>query len=104
MKNPFGGGGQGNLLQQMKKMQEQLKVAQKELEKETVTASSGGGAVQVTMSGTQVCRSVEIKPELAISGDHEMLQRLILTSVNQALEQSRKLAAKKLGPLSGGLG
>ena len=102
MENLFGGG-QGNILQQMKKMQEQLKITQRELEKEFVSASAGGGAIKVTMSGTQVCKSIEISLELVQKGDQELLQRLTLTAVNQALEQSRKLAAKKLGPLSGGL-
>lgn len=103
MNNLFGGG-QGNMMQKVKKMQEQLKTAQKELEKETVTATTGGGAVKVTMSGTQVCKSIEISPEMVEKGDHEYLQRMLLSTVNQALEQSRKMAAKKLGPLSGGLG
>ncbi len=33
-----------------------------------------------------------------------MLQDLLLTAVNNALDASRKLAAERLGPLAGGLG
>jgi hypothetical protein len=36
-------------------------------------------------------------------GDVEMLQDLILTAVNSGLDQSREMAAERLGPLAGGL-
>jgi nucleoid-associated protein EbfC len=35
--------------------------------------------------------------------DAEMLQDLVLSAVNMALDQSRELANQRLGPLSGGL-
>jgi hypothetical protein len=35
--------------------------------------------------------------------DAEMLQDLILSAVNMALDQSRKLQEERMGPLSGGL-
>ena len=42
----------GGLMRQAKEMQEKLKKAQKELEKETVSAMPGG-VVEVTMTGSQ---------------------------------------------------
>jgi len=101
MLNPMGG--QAGLLKQMRQMQEQLQKAQQELAHETVTASVGGGAVKVVMSGDQVCQKVEISPELLQSGDLEMLQDLVLSALNDALNQARELSAKKLGPLAGGI-
>ena len=56
------------------------------------------------MTGTQVCQSVSIDSGLLEDGDHEMLQDLILLAVNQAIHDSQALAARKLGPLSQGLG
>jgi DNA-binding protein YbaB len=35
--------------------------------------------------------------------DAEMMQDMILTAFNSALEKSRQMAAEKLGPLAGGL-
>ena len=55
------------------------------------------------MTGDQVCKSVEIVPELLEDADAEMLQDLILTAFNNALDKSRELAAERLGPLTGGL-
>jgi len=95
--------GQGNLLKQVKQMQEQLAISQKQLADETVTSSVGGGALKVTMTGTQVCKAVEINPDLFKEADVDMLQDLILSAVNSALDQSREMANQKLGPLAGGM-
>ena len=68
-----------------------------------VTATAGGGAIKVVMTGDQKCQSVEINPELLKEADAEMLQDLVLSVVNMALDQSRELASQRLGPLAGGL-
>lgn len=88
----------------MQQLQNQLMQAQEDLGSETIEASAGGGAVRVVMSGTQECQSVHIDPELLKSGDVEMIQDLILLAVNQAIHDSQALAARKLGPLAGGMG
>jgi nucleoid-associated protein EbfC len=94
---------QGGMMGQLQKLQEQLQAAQAQLAEETVTASAGGGAVTITMTGDQVCRSIVIEPSVLEDGDTEMLQDLLLTAFNSALEKSRELAAERLGPLAGGL-
>lgn len=94
---------QMGMMQQLQKLQEQLAATQAQLAEETVSASVGGGAVTVTVTGDQQCRLVEIDPSVLEEGDVEMLQDLLLTAFNSALEQSRQLAAERLGPLAGGL-
>jgi len=89
---------------QMKQLQDQLVQAQADLALETVEASAGGGAVKVVMSGTQECQSVRIDPGLLQAEEVEMLQDLVLLAVNQAIHDSQAMAARKLGPLAGGLG
>jgi hypothetical protein len=96
-------GGQSGMLQQFQRLQQQMAETQEKLAEETVAATSGGGAVKVVMTGDQKCRSVEIAPGLLKEADAEMLQDLVLTAVNLALDQSRALAAERLGPLAGGL-
>jgi len=100
---PMGSGSSG-MLGQLRKMQEQLAEAQSKLAEETITATVGGGAVKITMTGDQHCTAVEIDPELVKSADTEMLQDMLLSGVNLALDESRALAAERLGPLTGGLG
>ena len=102
---PVGGGGGmgGGMMAQIQKLQKQMEEAQAQLAIETVTASAGGGAIKVTMTGDQKCKAVEISPDLLKDADAEMLQDLVLSAVNMALDQSRELASQKMGPLAGGL-
>jgi nucleoid-associated protein EbfC len=96
-------GGQGGMMQQIQRLQQQMADAQERLAVETVSATAGGGAVKVTVTGDQKCQSVEIAPELLKDADAEMLQDLILTAVNLALDKSRELQQQVMGPLAGGL-
>jgi nucleoid-associated protein EbfC len=98
-----GAGGGSGMMSQFKKLQEQMEAAQSRLTDLTVTSSVGGGAVQVTMTGDQRCKSVIIDPELLKDADADMLQDLILSAVNQALDKSRDLASQEMGPLASGL-
>ena len=92
-----------NMFSQVQRMQAELAQAQAELAEQTIEASAGGGAVKVIMTGTQECRSISIDPGLLQSGDVSMLQDLVLLAVNQAIRDSQLLAARRLGPLTGGL-
>lgn len=92
------------MLRQLQQMQEQMLQAQEELKNETVTASAGGGVIKITITGDQRVTAVEIDPALLKDADAAMLQDLMLTAMNTALEESRKMALERLGPLSGGMG
>jgi len=96
-------GGQAGMMQQIQRLQKQMEEAQAKLAMETVTATAGGGAIKVVMTGDQKCQSVEINPDLLKDADAEMLQDLVLSAVNMALDQSRELQEKVMGPLAGGL-
>lgn len=93
----------GGMMNQLRKMQEQLAQAQAKLAEETVSATSGGGAVKITVTGDQRCTEVVIDPEFLKDADAEMLQDILLTAFNQAIESSKNLANERLGPLAGGL-
>ncbi len=99
-----GSAGGGGMMQQLKKLQEQMEQAQEQLASETVTATVGGGAIKITMTGDQHCTGVVIDPELLKDADAEMLQDMMLSAVNMALDQSRKLQEERMGPLAGGMG
>lgn len=96
-------GGQNNMMAQIQRMQKQMEEAQAKLAEETVSATTGGGAIKVTMTGDQKCKSVEISPEFLKDADAEMLQDMVLSAVNLALDESRALQEKLMGPISGGL-
>lgn len=96
--------GGGGMMGQLRKMQEQMAAIQAQLAEETVSVTVGGGAIKVTMTGAQVCKGVEIDPELLKDADAEMLQDMVLSAVNMALDKSRAMAEERMGPLAGGLG
>jgi DNA-binding YbaB/EbfC family protein len=96
MKDPL------KMLRQVQQMQDRMQKVQKELESETVETSAGGGAVTVVVTGAQKLVSVRIDPEAA--GDAEMLQDMILTAVNEAMEKSKEMAAAKMQSVAAGLG
>ncbi len=92
-----------SLLQQAQQLQANLAKAQEELEKLTVEASSGGGAVKVIMNGHQKVHSVEISPEVVEPSDVELLQDMVMAAVNEAVSKSQEMANKQLRSLTGGL-
>ncbi len=96
MKDPM------KMLRQVQQMQGRMAQVQSELEKETVEASAGGGAVRVVATGTQQVVSVVIDP--AAAGDTEMLQDLVVAAVNEAMELSKQLAATRMQAVTAGLG
>jgi len=98
-RGPAGRGG-GNMMAQIAKLQEQMEQAQAELAEKTVTETAGGGAVQVTMTGDQHCKEIIIDKELLADGDVELLQDMVLTAVNKALDASRALSEEQMAPFT----
>ena len=92
-----------SIMRQAQELQSRLAKAQQELSSTTVEASSGGGAVKVTITGQQQIQSVKISPEVVNPDDVELLEDLVLTAVSEALAESKQLAAECLGELTGGL-
>lgn len=91
------------MLRQAQELQAKLAKAQEELAEATVEASSGGGAVKVTITGQQQILSVKIAPEAINPDDVELLEDLVLTAVSEAITKSQELAAERLSKVTGGL-
>ena len=92
----------GNIKQAME-LKSKLDQAQKELSNLIIEAEAGKGAVRVTMDGQQKIKSVKISPEIINQGKPELLEKLVLKAVSEALAKSQKAAAKQLSGLTGGL-
>ncbi len=95
--------GMGNLARMAQQMQADLARVQEELASATVEGSAGGGAVRVVVTGKQEVVSITIDPEVAASGDLEILQDLVVAALNDALRGARELAEQKVGGVTGGL-
>ena len=92
-----------DLMRQAQQLQAKLEKAQEELERTTVEASSGGGAVTVVITGGLKVESVNISPEVVDAAEVDMLQDLVLTAVNEAIRKSQEMASSRLGKITGGL-
>jgi len=98
-----GGGGGGGMLQQIQKLQEEMAKTQDSLGQETLSVTAGGGAITIVITGQQVIQSIQINPEILNPDDVEMVQDLFVAAVNEAVEKSREMAAKRMSGLTGGL-
>ena len=92
-----------SMLNQARELKSKLDKAQKELSNTTVEASSGKGAVTVTVNGQQEIQSIKISPNVINPDKPELLEGLVLKAVSEAIAKSQKLAAKQLKGLTGGL-
>ena len=97
-------GNMNNLMKQAQRMQRQMEEGQKELETKEFTASAGGGAVEVTVSGKKEVVRVKLSEEVVDPDDIEMLQDLIVAATNEALRQAEEANAALMSKMTGGFG
>ncbi len=91
------------MMKQARKMQEQLEAAQAKLPDIEVTSSTGGGMVKVVATADLHVKSITIDPEALDPDDVEMLQDMVLTAVNDALESAQDAASRQVSSVTGGL-
>lgn len=89
-------------MKQLQKIQAEMARVQQELEEKTVTATAGGGVVEVTFSGKLELKAIKIDPEVA-GEDLEMLQDLITAAVNEGIKKAQELAASEMAKVTGNI-
>lgn len=96
-----------NLSQMMQKAQEmQQRVAdmQAALSQAEVQGQSGGGMVQITLSGRGEARKVKIDPKVIDPNDASMLEDLITVAINDAQAKVAAHVESKTQEIMGGMG
>ena len=95
----------GNIFEQFKDAQEQMKKIQENLADKYVSGNAGGGKVEAVVNGRQQLMKITIDPEMIKSDPDEiaLFEDMIVSAVNQANEKSRTLAAEEIGKITGGL-
>jgi DNA-binding YbaB/EbfC family protein len=91
------------LFQATQQVQARLSQLQTELGNRTVSCSSGGGMVTVTVDGRGRIREVKIDPTVVDPNDIEMLEDLVLSAVNEAQQRAQQLYDDEWKKLAGGL-
>ena len=97
-------GNMNNIMKQAQKMQKQMEEAQAQLEESSYTATSGGGAVEVTISGKKEITSIKFDPEVVDPDDIEMLEDLTMAAGNEAIRKIEEVSAQKMSKITGGMG
>jgi DNA-binding YbaB/EbfC family protein len=102
--NNMGGmGNMGNMMKQVQKMQKDMEKVQNDLEEREYEASAGGGAITAVVNGKKELIKIELDEDIVDSDDIEMLQDLIITSVNAALLKANQDSEKTMGKVTGGM-
>ncbi|CAN5381373.1 YbaB/EbfC family nucleoid-associated protein [soil metagenome] len=94
----------GQIAKMAQQMQTQMAQAQQELAETTLEATAGGGAVRLVITGAQEVRSIEIDPSAVDAAEVEMLQDLVVTAINEAINRSKDLERERMGSIAGGMG
>jgi hypothetical protein len=97
-------GNMSNLMKQAQKMQKQMEEAQAKLDDLEVTATAGGGAVEVTATGKREITKVKLSQEVVDPDDVEMLEDLIVAATNEALRKVDEASKESMSKITGGLG
>jgi len=91
------------LFQLGQQMQSRLSDLNDRLEKETLSATSGGGMVEVSADGRGNVRRVKLDPAVVDPSDIEMLEDLILAAVSEVQRRARETMEKEMKNAAGGL-
>ena len=97
-------GNMNNLMKQAQRVQRQMEEAQKELEEKEVTATAGGGAVEVTVSGKHEVTKIKLSEEVVDPDDIEMLEDLIMAATNEAFRKLDEESQSSMAKITGGMG
>ncbi len=91
------------LMKQAQAMQSNMQKLQADLAERTYEFSSGGGVVKAVAKGDMTLVSLTVDPKAVDPQDVDMLQDLVISAVNGALQLARDSAAEEMGKITGGL-
>lgn len=100
----MGGANMQQLMRQAQKMQQDMQRAQEELQAREFSATAGGGMVTAVVNGAKQLTKLTISPDCVDPDDVEMLEDLVLSAVNAAIEAAGSAVETEMGKLTGGLG
>lgn len=84
-------------------MQDEITELQNDIEAREFSATSGGGVVEVVVTGAKNLKSLTIKPEAVDPEDVEMLQDLVISAVNEAMANVEKTTEEEMNKITGGV-
>ncbi|MGF3066522.1 YbaB/EbfC family nucleoid-associated protein [Facklamia sp. P12945] len=92
-----------NMMKQVQKMQKEMEKTQKELEAKEFMVEDAQQLVKVVMTGKKEIKELTIKPELVDPEDIEMLQDVVLATINHAIQEVEQTTQDQMGQFTKGL-
>ena len=92
----------GKLMKQAARLQQQMEQVQAALAQRTVEATSGGGAVKVTARCDGTIASIKIDPQALTPADASLVEDMVVTAANQALNQAKEISTTEMGKVTQG--
>jgi DNA-binding protein, YbaB/EbfC family len=92
----------GNVMEVVKKLQQNVEDVQNQLKNERVEVSSGD-VIKITMNGQQEVVSLELNSKYLTVDNATLLQDLLVATINNALGKSRELNQLAMNKLAGDL-
>jgi len=83
-------------------MQQQVEQIQQNLANRTVEATSGGGAVKVTAKCDGTLAAIKIDPQAVNPSEVQLLEDMVLTAANQALNQAKEISNEEMSRVTAG--
>ncbi len=102
--NQGGGNSQAAMMKKIQDMQNEMARIQEEVENSEFSASSGGGAVEVTVNGKHEVLAVNIQPEVVDPEDVEILSDMIIAATNEAIRKAADTMEQRMGSATSGMG
>ena len=102
-KNRGGAQNMNSMIKQAQKMQDEITELQTDIEAREFSATAGGGAVEVVVTGAKNIKSLNIKPEVVDPEDIDMLQDLIISAINEAMTTVENTTEEEMHKITGGV-
>ena len=91
------------MIRQAQKMQDEITTLQEDIENREFSATSGGGAVSVVVTGKKIIKSLTINKEVVDPEEVEMLQDLVISAINEAVNQVESTTETEMSKITGGV-
>ena len=91
------------MIRQAQKMQDEITTLQEDIENREFSATSGGGAVSVVVTGKKTIKSLTINKEVVDPEDVEKLQDLVISAINEAVNQVESTTETEMSKITGGV-
>jgi hypothetical protein len=96
-------GKMGNMMDQLKEMQQKSEEVKKRLDTISVSEDSENGLVKVNCTANRKITSITISEDLMKEADKEQIEDLTILAVNRALEKAEKVAEAEMAGVAKGM-